>query len=117
MLLGELSLRPQVQAKIREEIALIAEENGSENWREYRPVYEDLNKMKYIDNTVKETQRLWPILPHLVRMTNEDETYQNMNIPKGVRRNFIEFSVTESSKMCSWMCFRTIETQNTLLTH
>ena len=40
--------------------------------------------MKFIDNVMKEAQRLWPIAPHLVRMSANDDQYETMHLPKGV---------------------------------
>ncbi len=80
----ELARRPDIQAKIRQEIQQIA--GDAQDWTKYRPVYEDLNKMKYIDNVMKEAQRLWPIAPHLVRMAVNDDTYENIHLPKGVKK-------------------------------
>lgn len=44
--------------------------------------------MKYIENVAKESQRMWPILPTIARMSVEEETIEGIKIPKGV----IEFS-------------------------
>jgi hypothetical protein len=111
--MGELAKRPDVQEKIRDEIKRISAEKGVEEWAKYRPIYEDLNKMKYIDNTMKEAQRLWPIAPHLVRMANEAENYENFHIPKGVFENSRKFLIYR--EMCLWMCFRIREIQRIFL--
>ena len=81
---GEIARRPDIQAKIRQEIKRIAEESGETDWKHYRPSFDDYNKMKYIDNVVKESQRLWTILPAIARMAVESETIEGVNIPKGV---------------------------------
>ena len=95
--LYEIANKPEVQKKIREEIKLIAKDNGEDNWKNYRPVYADYNKMKFIENVVKETERLYPILPSIPRMTTEDDRYENIFIPKGVR-NFLESSQIKKFK-------------------
>jgi cytochrome P450 len=91
----ELAKRPDIQSKIRQEITQIAAENNSQEWANYRPVYEDLNKMKYIDNTMKEAQRLWPIAPNLVRMSREADQYENIHIPKGVIKYSWKFLINK----------------------
>ena len=89
-MLLELSKRADIQDKIRKEIQEIS--GNSQEWSRYRPVYDDLNKMKYIDHVMKESQRLWPIAPNLFRMSVETDQYENIHIPKGVYRIFSEFS-------------------------
>ena len=90
-IIHEISNKCDVQRKIREEIELIANENGEQDWENYTPIYEDLNKMKYIDNVVKETQRLWPIIPELSRMSTEEDYFDNFYIPKGVSKILVKF--------------------------
>jgi cytochrome P450 len=73
-----------VQEKGRKEIAAIAASHGVEDFKSYVPVYEDLNKMKYIENIVKEAMRLYPFPPALLRENSKDVELGGYHIPAGV---------------------------------
>ncbi|XP_018395583.1 PREDICTED: cytochrome P450 9e2-like [Cyphomyrmex costatus] len=57
----EIGVNPDVQKKLREEIDdVVRQTNG-------KPTYEAINRMKYLDAVVNETQRLYPIAHFLDR--------------------------------------------------
>lgn len=58
----ELSINPDVQQKLYEEIADVNEQLGGK-----RITYDTLQKMKYLDQVTCETLRKWPSLPDIVR--------------------------------------------------
>ncbi|XP_037040611.1 cytochrome P450 4C1-like [Bradysia coprophila] len=68
---------PHVQEKIFEEMDTIFE--GSD-----RPAtLSDLNEMKYLERCIKEGLRLYPAVPKVGRMLNEDVQLDEYKIPKG----------------------------------
>lgn len=36
------------------------------------PTYEDLSNMKYLEKVIKETLRIWPSVPYIIRDVTED---------------------------------------------
>ncbi|KAF5277794.1 hypothetical protein FQR65_LT03774 [Abscondita terminalis] len=46
--------------------------------------YENLQKMKYLDQVVKEVLRMYPSVPLISRLVTEDVVYDGQVIPKGV---------------------------------
>lgn len=77
-IIGALSLHPQVQEKIFEEIQQI-----SGSTKDYSPTFEDLKKMPYIDAVVEETLRLYPGASSLLREAEEDFEWKGVTLPKG----------------------------------
>ncbi len=59
----ELSKRPDIWARLRDEIDTL---NGK------KPSYDELKNLKYLRAVVNETQRLHPIVPAIGRMAKED---------------------------------------------
>jgi cytochrome P450 len=61
-----LAMHPEVQQKVVDEIKSVFGSSGA-------PIdYESLNQCKYLDFVVKETMRLFPVLPVSAREATED---------------------------------------------
>ncbi|KAF1963320.1 cytochrome P450 alkane hydroxylase-like protein [Byssothecium circinans] len=63
----ELSLQPEIVAKLRQEII---ERVGLER----TPTYQNLKDMKYLQNVMQETLRLYPVVPYNIRVSLQDTT-------------------------------------------
>lgn len=70
--LYELSLNPDVQDKLRQEIDSVQEGLGSD-----RPTYETMQKMKYLDMVIAETLRLWPPIALTNRRCTKEYVMEN----------------------------------------
>lgn len=73
----ELARHPEVTAKLREEILATVGKDGT-------PTYADLKGMKYLQNTVQETLRLYPVVPFNVRLALKDTTLPRGGGPDGL---------------------------------
>jgi len=73
----ELARHPEVLQKLREEII---EHVGLER----APTYTDLKSMKYLQNTMNETLRLYPSVPFNVRLALSDTTLPHGGGPDGL---------------------------------
>nr|QTM97439.1 Cytochrome P450 [Sitophilus oryzae] len=71
--LYELCIAPEIQTKLRDEIASNVEKNRG-------LVYENMNEMKYLDMVVCETLRKYPVLPFLDRMCNSAYKIPNTDL-------------------------------------
>lgn len=68
----ELAANPEIQAKLYEEVAQVAESSGDE------PItYEQLQKMQYLDCIVSETMRKWPITLTIERNVTKQYVMEN----------------------------------------
>ena len=78
-----LSQNKQAQTKLREEISNISTDN---------PTMDDLNGLPYMDAVVRETLRLYPPLPSVLREARKDDCIP-LSTPftdkKGIVRNDI----------------------------
>uniref|UniRef100_A0A1Q3FMW5 Putative cytochrome p450 9e2 n=1 Tax=Culex tarsalis TaxID=7177 RepID=A0A1Q3FMW5_CULTA len=70
--LYELSLNPDVQEKLHQEIKTVQEGLGSG-----RLTYETMQKMKYLDMVITETLRLWPPVAFTNRRCTKEYTMEN----------------------------------------
>lgn len=80
----ELSVNPNVQEKLHQEIDAMNDQLG-----ENRITYESLQKMKYLDQVLCETLRKWPPLPSTDRLCTKEYAYDDgkelkFTIEKGV---------------------------------
>ncbi|GFW21917.1 cytochrome P450 4c3 [Trichonephila clavipes] len=83
-----IGLYPEVQRKIHEELDSIFGEDTE------RPVTrDDVRDMKYLECVIKESLRLYPSVPLIGRMLNEDFNHNGMVIPKGTALNFFIVSI------------------------
>lgn len=73
----ELARHPEVVQKLRAEIL---ETVGLER----APTYDDLKNMKYLQNTMSETLRLYPVVPFNVRLALKDTTLPRGGGPDGL---------------------------------
>ncbi|EDS40004.1 cytochrome P450 52D1 [Culex quinquefasciatus] len=86
----EISLNPDIQHKLREEIDAVQQELG-----DGRLTYEAMQRMKYLDMVVTETLRKWPPFGVLTRKCNKQYVMENgdgtkVTIEKG---GHVQFSV------------------------
>lgn len=73
----ELARHPDMVVRLREEII---ERVGLER----APTYHDLKSMKYLQNTMNETLRLYPVVPFNVRLALKDTTLPHGGGPDGL---------------------------------
>ncbi|PSS16950.1 hypothetical protein M430DRAFT_59340 [Amorphotheca resinae ATCC 22711] len=73
----ELARAPEVFHKLRQEIV-------ARVGLERAPTYEDLKSMKYLQNTMNETLRLYPSVPFNIRMSLKDTTLPHGGGPDGL---------------------------------
>ncbi len=74
--LYELGRHPEVVRKLRAEIFAVVGPDRT-------PTYEDLKSMKYLQNTMNETLRLYPAVPFNVRVALQDATLPRGGGPDG----------------------------------
>ncbi|XP_015838491.1 cytochrome P450 9e2 [Tribolium castaneum] len=75
----ELATNPDVQKKLQEEIDSVLEKNQG------KVMYNEIQSMKYLDQVLCETLRLWPPAPQTDRYCNKDFPIDaNFTIEKGV---------------------------------
>ncbi|KAK7516144.1 putative cytochrome 52A4 [Phyllosticta citriasiana] len=72
----ELSIHPTVVQKLRREILDVVGPHS-------KPTYEHLKSMKYLQNTLNETMRLYPAVPFNVRTALKDTTLPHGGGPDG----------------------------------
>lgn len=81
--LYHLSHNQQVQDKLYSEIQSIASSSTSERQRD-EITMDDLSRMSYLKACVKESFRLTPTTPAVVRVLQEDAVLSGYHVPKGV---------------------------------
>jgi len=74
----ELSRRPEIVAKLRKEI-------GQHFGADKNPTYADLKSMRYLQHTINETLRLYPVVPFNIRMALKDTTLPHGGGPDGMQ--------------------------------
>ncbi|XP_072049593.1 1,25-dihydroxyvitamin D(3) 24-hydroxylase, mitochondrial-like [Amphiura filiformis] len=86
-LIHEVSKHPEIQDKLYDEVMHINPEGAT-------PTSEMLDSMKYLKATVKETQRLYPIVLASARILDKDIEIRGYNVPKGtcITTNFYNAS-------------------------
>ncbi|EMC96093.1 hypothetical protein BAUCODRAFT_71913 [Baudoinia panamericana UAMH 10762] len=72
----ELSRHPQVVQKLRQEII-------SHSGLDKPPTYDDLKSMRYLQHTLNEILRLYPVVPYNVRVALRDTTLPHGGGPNG----------------------------------
>lgn len=72
-----ISMHPEVQNKARQEVLELDEFLNGE-----APTYSQISQCKYIDAVLKESQRLLPIAPYLVRESLREKDINGVTIPK-----------------------------------
>ncbi|XP_043481155.1 cytochrome P450 4C1-like isoform X2 [Leptopilina heterotoma] len=74
-----LAIHPEVQEKVYEEIFSVYGSDDSEK----NPVkFEDLHNFMYLERVIKETMRLFPIVPFIARLVLEDLELDGQTVPK-----------------------------------
>ncbi|KAJ3308253.1 hypothetical protein HDV04_001510 [Boothiomyces sp. JEL0838] len=76
-MLLELCRNPQICQKLYDEVKSVDFENDN--------MIEVINNLKYLDNTLKEAQRLHPVVSQVFRAAKEDTQVLGYNIKKGTR--------------------------------
>uniref|UniRef100_A0A1B0F058 Uncharacterized protein n=1 Tax=Phlebotomus papatasi TaxID=29031 RepID=A0A1B0F058_PHLPP len=76
-----LAMHPNIQQKVYEEIESIF----GKNCREPVVEYEHFNRLEYLDRALKETLRLFPVVPYFARKVSKDFHLAGHKIPVGVR--------------------------------
>jgi cytochrome P450 len=74
----ELARHPEVVKKLREEIM-------AQVGLDREPTYDDLKSMKYLQNIMNETLRLYPVVPYNVRFSVKDTTLPTGGGPDGTQ--------------------------------
>ncbi|XP_064457756.1 cytochrome P450 4V2-like [Ornithodoros turicata] len=74
-----LSLHPEAQKKLQEELDALYYDRNDED-----VTWEDLSQLKYMDCCIKETIRLYPPIPLLLRVLENDVNIDGHVIPRGV---------------------------------
>ncbi|XP_029677803.1 cytochrome P450 4C1-like [Formica exsecta] len=70
----------EIQEKVYEELLEIY---GTKSPRSAPIKYEDLQRMNYLENVIKETMRLFPTVPLIARKLTEDINIGEIILPKG----------------------------------
>ncbi|XP_055936165.1 cytochrome P450 3A21-like [Argiope bruennichi] len=75
-----LAVNPEIQERMYEEVHQVLEKTEGEL------TYEAIQEMKYLDNVLSETLRLYPVIPRLERMTETDCKLGDtgITVPKGM---------------------------------
>ncbi|CAL1295803.1 unnamed protein product [Larinioides sclopetarius] len=73
-----IGLHPQVQRKVQEELDAIFDGDARRH-----VTIDDVRNMKYLECVLKESQRLYPSVPFIGRVLNEDLKMSNVVLPKG----------------------------------
>ena len=81
-LLFEMAKHPEIQDRMYEEIKSVMGERK-------HPTWEDIQNMKLVRNTIKETMRLYLPVGILARIINEDTVLNGYQVPAGVRKEGI----------------------------
>uniref|UniRef100_A0A0N5B0C1 Cytochrome P450 n=1 Tax=Syphacia muris TaxID=451379 RepID=A0A0N5B0C1_9BILA len=92
-LLYLLGQHPEQQEKVYEEIVEVL---GSDVNREIK--MEDIKQLKYIDQCIKETLRLYPAVPMIGRLITEDLQVGDYTLPAGVTASVAPYSVQRDPK-------------------
>ena len=89
-ILDHLAHNPEVQDKVYEEIQRISQDlqEDREGEDDGSLSHATLDKLEYLSWTIKESQRLLPIVPLLSRYSTADTTVNGTNFPKGVLLSF-----------------------------
>ncbi|KAM0726655.1 Cytochrome P450 4V2 [Formica fusca] len=70
----------EIQKKVHEELLEIY---GTKTPKSTPIKYEDLQRMNYLENVIKETIRLFPVIPLIARNLTEDLNIGEIILPKG----------------------------------
>nr|ACI25370.2 CYP4CD1 [Liposcelis bostrychophila] len=92
--LWALANNPDVQQKVYEEqMEIFGDSNRP-------PTFNDLQNMKYLERTLKESQRLFPSVPMITRKLNEDvDLPGGYHLPKGTNVGMIIYSLHRDPKV------------------
>ena len=87
-------MHPDIQEKIHQEILTVVTKNDA------NISYADLGKLTFMEMCLKETMRLFPVLPFIARHSSEEVQLEDNIIPKGVTVVMPIFNIQRDKK--SW---------------
>eukprot|EP01124_Arcella_intermedia_P021494 TRINITY_DN3012_c0_g1_i2.p1 TRINITY_DN3012_c0_g1~~TRINITY_DN3012_c0_g1_i2.p1 ORF type:complete len:260 (-),score=70.84 TRINITY_DN3012_c0_g1_i2:14-793(-) len=85
-----LSLNPHVQNKLQEEVDKVL--NGE------LPTLENIKELKYCSNVIKETLRISPVVPWLLRQTHTDLIVDGILLPKGTTISVLIYALHHDTR-------------------
>jgi cytochrome P450 len=80
MMMWMLGQHPEVERKLHEEVDSVLQGHA--------PTLDDVVKLKYLKNVVRETQRLWPIVPWVDRMAKHVRSFRDSSTQR-IHRNLM----------------------------
>lgn len=86
-----LAMHPEIQERLSDELHLIYNSQDEET------TYEHMQRLTYMERVIKETLRLFPVGPFLVRRTNADVSISNCTVPKNT---YINLSIFNLHRVC-----------------
>lgn len=89
-----LAMHEEIQEKLYEEVQKVINELGGEVTENH------LHRLNYLEMVVKETLRLFPVLPIHARIANEDIELEKYTIPAGA--NIVVSVFNAHRKIDSW---------------
>ncbi|XP_035727388.1 cytochrome P450 4C1-like [Vespa mandarinia] len=91
-----LASLPEIQDKVYEEVNRIYCSDDSKN---VSMTYDDIKSMKLLERVIKETLRLFPVVPIIARKVTQDiKVTSNWTIPKGCSAVFFIYKIHRNAK-------------------
>jgi len=92
--LYELSKHPEMQKKIQEEIDFVLGDQEIKS-------FDQVEQLKYLNMVIKESLRLYPPVPKVVRRVVNEDIIQNYKIPKNITAIISIYSIHHNIKYWS----------------
>lgn len=87
-----LAMHPEIQERLYDELHSLYTAQDEET------TYEHMQRLTYMEQIIKETLRLFPVGPFIVRRTNADVTISNCTVPKN---SYIALSIFNLHRVCT----------------